>query len=53
LKRIKDTVQASPQFRAVIQVSEERETEFRAQMAWPGDETRLVTLHVSAFHTPR
>ena len=27
-------------------------TEFRARMAWPGDDGHLVTLHVSSFVTP-
>ena len=51
--RIRETVGASAQFRAWIAVRGEPESEFRAQMAWPGDEQRLVTMHVSAFHTPR
>jgi hypothetical protein len=53
IERIRATVGASPQWRAWIPVSDEPESEFRAQMAWPGDEQRLVTMHVSAFHTPR
>ncbi len=53
LERIRATVGASLQFRAWIPVAEETESEFRVQMAWPGDDRRLVTLHVSAFHTPR
>jgi hypothetical protein len=51
--RIHDAVGANPQFRAWIPVRDEQESEFRAQMAWPGDEQRTVTMHVSAFHTPR
>lgn len=47
------TVGESRQFRAWVPVAEETESEFRAQMAWPGDDRRFVTLHVSAFHTPR
>ncbi|MGH2861516.1 MAG: hypothetical protein ACRDLT_08410 [Solirubrobacteraceae bacterium] len=34
-------------------MAEETESEFRAQMAWPGDDRRFVTFHVSAVHTPR
>lgn len=51
--RIRDTVAESTQFRRWLRVADEHETEFRAEMAWPGDDQRLVTLHVSAFHTPR
>lgn len=53
VERIRQTVEQSEQFKRWLSVSQEQETEFRAQMAWPGDERRLVTLHVSAFHTPR
>lgn len=53
LTRIRDTVAESAQFRRWLRVADEHETEFRAEMAWPGDDQRLVTLHVSAFHTPR
>jgi hypothetical protein len=46
-------VAENTQFRRWLPVAAEQETEFRAEMAWPGDDHRLVTLHVSAFHTPR
>jgi hypothetical protein len=53
IQRIKDTVAESPQFRGWKPVLEERESEFRAEMAWPADDLRLVTLHLSCFLTPR
>jgi hypothetical protein len=53
IARIHETVAASPQFRAWTPMPGEQESEFRARMAWPGDKQRLVTMHVSAFHTPR
>lgn len=53
VRRIRETVEQNEQFRAWVPINEEPETEFRAQMVWPGDEERLVTMHVSSFHTPR
>jgi hypothetical protein len=53
VEKIRETVEASEQFRRWLPLSDEHESEFRAQMVWPGDEQRLVTMHVSAFLTPR
>ena len=52
IKRIRDTVEGNAQFRAWLPVTDEPVTEFRARMAWPGDDGHLVTLHVSSFVTP-
>jgi predicted type IV restriction endonuclease len=52
VRRAREALGAHERFRAWL-VAEEQETEFRAQMAWPGDDERLVTLHVSTFLTPR
>jgi hypothetical protein len=52
-ERIKATVARDDQFRSWLPSPNEDETEFRAQMVWPGDDRRLVALHVSTFHTPR
>ena len=52
VKRIRDTVEGNAQFRAWLPVTDEPVTEFRARMAWPGDDGHLVTLHVSCFVTP-
>jgi hypothetical protein len=51
--RIKGTVEENPQFRAWLPLTEEHESDVRAQMVWPGDDLRLITLHVSCFLTPR
>jgi len=49
----RETVQRYEGFRAWLSTPEEEESEFRAQVQWPGDPQRLVTLHVSLFLTPR
>ena len=50
--RIRQTVEQATEFRSWLPTDNAQETEFRAQMAWPGDHGRLVTMHVAAFHTP-
>ena len=52
VSRAKDTLGEHPRFRAWLSTSVEPETEFRAQMAWPDDDARRVTLHVSMFQIP-
>lgn len=44
---------AHPQFVARLSMPDNQESEFRAQMSWPGDAERKVTLQVSLFNTPR
>ena len=40
---------AHPRFRRAAETGEE--TELRASMAWPGDDDRVVDLHVLFMHT--
>jgi hypothetical protein len=51
VRSAKETLGENERWRAWLSAAEEGE--FRAQMALPGDDERLVTLHVSMFDTPR
>jgi len=53
IERTRSAVSGHAQFRGWIPISNEPETELRARMAWPGDDRRLVTIHVSMFLTPQ
>jgi hypothetical protein len=52
VRKARLALEAHPQWRQPLAVEHEPDTEFRALMAWPGDDERRVTLHISAFNTP-